>query len=131
MTINGVMLILSLALLLLLQLIQAQHTTGLAGMSYAFSPRDKAIDVGVLGGRMQRAKVNLVENLMLFAPVSILGELMQVNHSMVNLGAIILFVARVFHAPLYWAGIPVLRTLSWLACVVGIVIVTVADLGWA
>ncbi len=130
MTTNGVMLILSLALLLLQQLIQAQHTTMLHGLAYAMSSRDKPVDVGALGGRLQRAKVNLIENLMLFAPVSILGELMQVNHHMVNLGAIIFFVARVIYVPLYWAGVPGLRTLAWLASVIGIVIVAIADLGW-
>jgi uncharacterized MAPEG superfamily protein len=131
MTTNGVMLVLSLALLLLLQLIQGAHTSKLGGLSYSLSPRDKAVDVGVFGGRLQRAKVNLIENLALFAPLSVLGELLPVDHATVNLGAIIFLVARVVHAITYLGGINLVRTLAWLACVVGVVIVALADLGWA
>jgi len=131
MTINGVMLILSLTFLLLIQLIQAQHTTSLHGLGYAMSPRDKSVDVGILGGRIQRAKVNLIENLMLFAPLSVLGETLQVNHSAVAWGAIIFFVARVVHFVVYLAGIKGIRTLAWLVGVVGCGMIAFALLGWA
>ena len=131
MDINGVMLILSLTFLLLIQLIQAQHTTGLHGLPYAFSPRDKAVDVGILGGRIQRAKVNLIENLMLFAPLSVLAEALHVNHALVGWGAVLFFVARVLHFLMYVAGIRVIRTLAWLAGVVGCGMIAFALLGWA
>ncbi len=131
MTINGDMLLLSLALLLLFQLVQGLHTSVNHGLPYSLSSRDKPVDLGLTGGRIQRAKINLIENLMLFAPVSILGELMQVNHSLVNVGAIIFFVSRIVHAVTYIAGISVIRTISWLTGLVGCVLIGLAVVGWA
>lgn len=131
MTVNGVMLILSLALLLVLQLVQVQITTMKAGLGYTMGPRDKPVDVGLFGSRLQRAKVNLVENLALFAPLSVLGEIMQVNHAIVAWGAVIFFVARIIHVIAYTGGITGVRTLAWLAGVVGCVLIAIALLGWA
>lgn len=131
MTTNGVMLILSLALLLLLQLVQAGHVSMLQGLPFLFGPRDKPVDFGKFGGRLQRAKVNLVENLMLFAPLSVLAETAQVDHATAGWGAGIFFVARVVHVITYVGGINGVRTLAWLAGVVGCVILALALLGWA
>lgn len=131
MSTNVDMLVLSIALLLLLNLIQAMQLTQLHGLSYTSSPRDRAVDAGVFGGRVQRTKANLVENLLMFAPLSVLGELMQVNHGLVATGAVIFFIARVVHTICYLAGIPYLRTLAWLAGVIGTVMVAFAVLGWA
>jgi uncharacterized MAPEG superfamily protein len=131
MTINIAMLVLSLALLLLFQLIQAAQLNGVAGLPYTLSARDKPVDVGLMGGRLQRAKVNLIENLMLFAPVSVLAETTHASPQTVTLGAIIFFVARVIHAITYLAGVAVIRTLAWLAGVIGSVMIALAVLGWA
>lgn len=131
MSINVDMLVLSLALLLLLNLIQAMQLTQLHGLTYASSPRDKGVDVGVFGGRVQRTKTNLVENLMLFAPLSVLGELAQVDHALVSWGAVIFFVARVVHTLCYLGGIAYIRTLAWLVGVIGCILIAIAVLGWA
>jgi len=130
-TMNIEMLVLSLVLLLVLQLVQATHTTMIAGMPYAFSPRDKTVDVGILGGRIQRTKVNLIENLMLFAPLSVLAEATHAGPALVGWGAVVFFVARIVHTLCYLAGIPVLRTLAWLAGVIGCIMIACAILGWA
>ncbi len=132
MTINGDMLVLSLALLLLIQLVQGSHTGQLHGLPYAFGPRDKPVDPGVLGGRLQRAKVNLIENLALFAPLAVLGELLQnVNHAIIGWGAVIFFIARIVHVITYVGGVNGVRTLAWLAGVIGCVLVALGVLGWA
>jgi uncharacterized MAPEG superfamily protein len=131
MTTNIAMLVLSLALLLLFQLIQAAQLNSVAGVSYNLSARDKPVDVGLMGGRIQRAKVNLIENLLLFAPLSILAEVTHANPQTVGWGAIIFFVARVVHAITYLAGVAVIRTLAWFAGVIGCVILALAVLGWA
>lgn len=130
MSINVVMLILSLLLLLLLNVAQAQILVNLHGIPYALGPRDKAVDTGIVGGRLQRTKANLVDNLMLFAPVSILGEILPVNHAMVNDGAMLFFAARIVHTICYVGGIGGVRTLAWLAGALGCVLIGLADLGW-
>lgn len=131
MTTNGVMLILSLALLVLMQLVQVQLITMKGGLGYAMGPRDKPLETGLFGSRLQRAKVNLIENLALFAPLSVLAETMQVNHAIVAWGAVIFFVARIVHVITYTGGIAGVRTLSWLAGVIGCVLIAIALLGWA
>ncbi len=132
MTTTGDMLILSLALLLLIQLVQGLHTTKKAGLPYSVSPRDKTVDVGLYGGRLQRAKVNLIENLALFAPLAVLGELMQGgDKGIVAVGAIIFFIARIVHVVCYIGGINGVRTLAWVAGVIGCVLMALGVLGWA
>lgn len=131
MTTNITMLVLSLALLLLFQLVQGLHTTTNHGLPYSLSSRDKAVDLGLMGGRLQRAKVNLIENLALFAPLSIAAEVTHASPGTVGLGAIIFFVARVVHAVTYLAGVSIIRTLAWVAGVVGCVMIGLAIVGWA
>ena len=130
MTINIAMLILSLVLLQLFQFLQGAHLGKIAGNAYNLSPRDKPVDLGLMGGRIQRAKVNLIENLVVFAPLSILAEVTHASPATVSWGAIIFFVARIVHAVTYLAGIAVLRTLAWLAGVIGCVVVGLAVVGW-
>ena len=130
MTVNIAMLILSLALLLLIQLVQAQHTVNLHGVAYALSSRDKPVDVGVFGGRMQRAKVNLLENMMLFAPVSVLAEALHLTGATITWGAVLFFAARVVHLVTYLAGVAVVRTLSWFVGVIGCALLALAEIGW-
>ena len=114
-----------------MQLVQGAHTGATQGLPYLNSPRDKPVTLGLMAGRIQRAKVNLVENLMLFAPLSVLAEATHASPNSVGLGAIIFFVARIVHAATYLAGVTVIRTLAWLGGVVGCVIIAFAILGWA
>jgi uncharacterized MAPEG superfamily protein len=131
MTANIAMLVLSLTLLLLIQFVQGLHTTSKAGLPYSLSSRDKAVDLGLVGGRIQRAKVNLIENLALFAPLSVLAEVVKASPDTVKWGAIIFFVARLIHFATYIAGVQMIRTLAWLGGVVGCVMIGLAIVGWA
>ena len=131
MSTNITMLVLSLLLLLILQLVQGLHTTTNHGLPYSLSSRDKAVDLGLFGGRLQRAKVNLIENLALFVPLSIVAEVSHASPATVAWGAIIFFAARVVHAVTYLSGVSIIRTLSWVAGVVGCVMIGLAIVGWA
>lgn len=130
MTTNILMLVLSLVLLLVFQLVQGSVTTVQRGLPYALGPRDKAVDLGLMGGRVQRAKVNLIENLALFVPLSIVAEVTHASPGTVGLGATIFFVARIVHAVTYLAGVSIVRTLAWGAGVVGCVMIGLAIVGW-
>jgi len=74
-------------------------------------------------GRAQRAHRNMLESLVLFAILVFAAQLANAANSVTALGAAIFFWARVAHAILYIAGVPWLRTLSWLAAIVGLFLI--------
>lgn len=71
-------------------------------------------------GRLMRAQANYQETL----PVAIIGLLLvhlAGRHSSLSvLGGWLWLGARVVYLPLYWAGVPMVRTLCYLASVVGL-----------
>jgi uncharacterized MAPEG superfamily protein len=74
-------------------------------------------------GRAQRAHRNMLESLVLFAILVFAAHIVGKNNAITALGAAIFFWARIVHAVLYLAGIPWLRTLSWLASIVGLFLI--------
>jgi len=73
--------------------------------------------------RMQKAHNNLTENLAPFAGLVIVANLASLGNDTTALGAMIFFWARVVHAVVYTAGIPIVRTLSFAAGLVGCLMV--------
>lgn len=76
-------------------------------------------------GRAQRAHRNMLESLVLFAALVLIAVVANKTNSATLLGAQIFVWARLAYAAVYIAGIPWLRTLVWLASVVGLVIIFV------
>ena len=72
-----------------------------------------------LFGRAGRASANMKENLPMFAIVVLVAHVSGSADATSALGAQIFFGARVAHSLIYIAGIPGLRTLSWLVSIVG------------
>ena len=69
--------------------------------------------------RMRKAHANLTENLVPFAGLVIAANLASLGNEMTALGAMIFFCARVAHAIVYTLGIPIARTLTFAAGLVG------------
>ncbi len=65
--------------------------------------------------RAQRAHINAVENLVLFAPAVIAVHLLSLGNPMTAFACQLYFVSRLGHYIVYTAGIPVLRTLTFFA----------------
>ncbi len=63
--------------------------------------------------RAQRAHANLVENLVHFAALVLIAQVLGIAAA-VGAAAVVFFWARVAHAVIYILGIPVLRTLAFL-----------------
>ena len=63
--------------------------------------------------RLHRAHVNAVENLVIFATLVLTLQVMQHSTQSTVLACAVYFWARLAHAIIYWAGIPVLRTLAF------------------
>ncbi len=74
-------------------------------------------------GRAQRAHHNMLENLVLFAALVLIAVVSDRTNATTLLGAQLFFWARLVYAGVYMAGIPWLRTLVWLASVVGMLLI--------
>ena len=74
-------------------------------------------------GRAARAHRNMIENLMLFAPLVLIAAVAGKTGDMTLLGAQIFFWARLVYAFVYLAGIPWLRTGVWTVSAVGMALV--------
>ena len=77
--------------------------------------RDNVTDKGVMLCRARRANANMVEAMMMFAPLVLVAHATGNLNEMTQLGAGLFLLARTVYAPLYWFGIPWLRTLVWFA----------------
>ena len=85
-------------------------------------PRDQLAD-GKLAARAKRANQNMIEALFMFAPLMLVAIAADRTNEMTALGGWLFVVGRAVYAPLYWFGVPVLRTLAWVAALAGIVLV--------
>jgi uncharacterized MAPEG superfamily protein len=63
--------------------------------------------------RLHRAHVNAVENLVIFAVLVLTLQVMRHSTQSTVIACTVYFWARLAHALIYWAGIPILRTLAF------------------
>jgi uncharacterized MAPEG superfamily protein len=73
--------------------------------------------------RATRVHLNMVENLAPFAALVLVAQAAGVANEMTAIGAQLFFWARVAHAVVFTAGIPWLRTLSFGACWLAMVLI--------
>jgi len=69
--------------------------------------------------RAKRANQNMIEALIIFAPLVLCVVYMDRLNGTTAFGAALFFWARVAYAPLYWLGIPWLRTVAWTIALIG------------
>ena len=74
-------------------------------------------------GRAERAHINVLQNLVLFAVLVLVAVAANRTNSVTLLGAQLFFWGRVAYAVIYLAGLPWLRTLSWLVSVIGLLLI--------
>ena len=116
-----------------LGLVQLVLATAMAtkdqGLPYNVSPRDlPPPPVSKLTARFQRAFGNFRETFVYFAVAVLVVTLTSRNNSVSALGTQIYFWARLIYVPVYAAGIPVLRTVTWGASIAGLIMVLLAAL---
>ncbi len=109
-----------LALLMVLasSLLRARAWTP-AGLALALGNRENMPPATALQGRADRAGKNMLESLLFFTALLLAAHAAGKADSRVLLGAQVFFWARLVYAPLYWAGIPYLRTLAWGVALLG------------
>ena len=113
------MAILTWVLVLLASLIRARAWTP-SGLMLAFGNRDNLPAASALAGRADRTARNTLENFVLFAAIALVAHALSPGNPQVAQGAQVFFVARLVFVPVYYMGLPFVRTAVWLVSVVGL-----------
>jgi uncharacterized MAPEG superfamily protein len=94
------------------------------GLPWGVGPRDEGWPpIGKFGARLDRAYKNFLETFVFFAAAVLLAHALGKSTHNSALGAEIYLWARVLYVPAYAFGIPYLRTVIWVASLVGIMMV--------
>ena len=84
--------------------------------------RDSPADMSIIAARLDRAKNNMLEAFPFFLALALLTLVKGGDTSLAADGATIFLVARIAYVPAYLSGIPMLRSLIWLAANAGLVV---------
>lgn len=131
MTVELTMLLYSVALLVVLIVIQASAGILAQGAEAMAGARDDLGEPSKLQARTKRVVDNHREGLLVFAPLVVIAALAGVSTDMTVLGAQLFFYSRVAHGALYVAGVPWIRPLAWFVGMAGCVMIFIALLGAA
>ena len=113
------------ALLLFIHIFTAtRFKTAQYGRSWNVGARDETLPAAdVMTGRTMRAQANFQETFPI-AIVALIGVVIAGRTSQwTALGGWIWLGARIVYLPLYWAGVPVIRTIVWSIALIGLAMV--------
>jgi len=117
------MLVWSAALAIVQMLVAAVAANHQLGTPTLVGNRESVPALTGWAGRAQRAHLNMLESLAIFAIFVIVAQLTGRANASTALGATLFFGARLIYAVVYIAGIPWLRTLVWVVSFAGIILV--------
>jgi uncharacterized MAPEG superfamily protein len=123
MTVEFKLLVWSLALTFVQMLVAVVGTMLYLGIPKAAGNRERLPELPGWAGRARRAHLNMIENMVLFAPLILVADIAGRDNGMTERGAELFFWARLAYAVIYVAGIPYLRTLAWVVSAVGLVLI--------
>ena len=113
----------SVALAVVQMLVAVTGAFNQVGLMRLVGNREGMPEITGWGGRAERAHLNMLRNLVLFASLVLVAMATGKVNETVVLGAQIFFWARVAYAAIYVAGIIWLRTLAWLVSIIGLVMI--------
>jgi len=124
MTTELTVLALGCVLLLAHVLLAAHFQTRQYGAEWNMGARDKEMPpLGAVAGRLERARGNYLETFPV-AIVALLGvSLADKANALTAVCAWVWLAARLAYLPLYWAGVPLVRSLVWSAGMLALVVV--------
>ena len=102
-------------LVMLTILLQVLGSLQNLSIGYLLAARDEPREVGRMTARMNRALDNSIVALALFAPAVLLITLLERNSPATLLACQVFLIARIIYLIVYALGVPVIRTLVWLA----------------
>ena len=106
--------LLNVVLLAGLLLLQPLVRTLSVDLKYALSSLDKRVDEGTLARRLAMVTSNQTEALTLWVPTVLIAQSTALIHPHLALIGAVFLLARVAYAVISLAGLPFLRTASWL-----------------
>ncbi len=86
---------------------------GTSSFADGLGGRDSLSDCSPINARLERAKNNMIEALLLFLPLAILHQVNGDIPDQAMTGALVFLIARILYVPAYASGIIGLRTLVW------------------
>ena len=105
-------------------IIATQAKTRQYGRKWNVGPRDEELPPpSPMVGRLMRAQNNFLETFPLMIAAVLVVSAADLRNDTTALGAMIWLGARIAYLPLYVLGVPVLRSLAWIAATVGIFMV--------
>ena len=109
-------------------LLAAAVRTGELGLKWNAGARDgETPPPGPLAGRLCRAQANLFETLPIFAAAVIMAHVTGKDGGSLTLfGTYLYLFGRLIYLPLYAFGVPYVRSLVWVASLVGLAMVLAA-----
>jgi len=116
-------LILSVGLYFLMIIVQAIFSDREHGVVGNAGPRDNHVDKTLSVQRAKRANQNMNEGLMMFVPLILIAIQSGQTTSLTLIGSAMFFWGRLAYAPLYWFGVPWLRSIAWFISIGGIVLI--------
>ena len=117
---------LSVVLLIVQILLQAQTAIPELGLDYAAGPRDEPRPVkSTTAGRARRALANLLETYPGFIALVLALAVSGKAGGLGATGAWIWLAARVIYVPLYLSGISMVRTVVWGVSLIGLILMLI------
>jgi uncharacterized MAPEG superfamily protein len=98
-----------------------------ASMKELLGPRDDMPTTGLspFHARTKRAQANMTEGMMMFIPLVFAALYLKDLTTLTATGAAMFFYGRLAFAPLYYFGVPVVRTLAWAVSIIGLILIFV------
>lgn len=94
------------------------------GSKWNMGPRDEELPpLNPVAGRLARAQTNFYETFPLYAAAALTVSYAHLTDRWTAIGALVWIAARALYLPLYGFGVPYLRSVAWIASLIGIVMV--------
>jgi uncharacterized MAPEG superfamily protein len=120
MSVDLKLLVWSTALALIQMVIAVFAAIAQVGLSPLVGNRENLPTLNGWAGRAQRAHRNMLESLVIFAPLVVVAQFTGKANAATALGAQLFFWARHAYAPVYLVGVPWLRSTFWGVSLIGL-----------
>ncbi len=99
---------------------------GTSSLGEGLRGRDELAAPSPVNGRLERAKNNMIEALLIFMPLAILHQVSGDAPDQAMTGALVFVIARIVYIPAYASGILGIRTLVWGAGHIGLLMMALS-----
>ncbi|WP_292294878.1 MAPEG family protein [Marivita sp.] len=114
MTLEALSIVIYTLLIFAAVMVQAVYSARTAGPAFGFSNREGAPPgMGAAGLRIDKTLANLKEGAIMYLPLALLAVSLDVSNAWTWSAALLTIVSRLIYVPVFYLGIPIVRTLVW------------------